>query len=99
MGNSIFYLPKAQLELEESLEFYDEKAIGLGVRFEIQLKEKLLSITKSPESYRKRKGDFRETVVKGFPYLIIYKYYKTKKIVLIASIFHTSRNPKYKYRK
>src|ERR1035437_4049752 len=99
MENSIIYLSKAQKEFDESLEFYEERAIGLGIRFEFQLKEKLIIISKYPERYRKRKGNFRETIVKGFLFLIIYKYYKTKNIILISSIFHTSRNPKYKYRK
>ncbi len=99
MAISIIYLPKALEEFDESFEFYEERTVGLGVRFEDQLKEKVEIISKYPQRYRSRQGKFRETLVKEFPFLIIYKYYKTKNIILITSIFHTSRNPKYKYRK
>lgn len=40
---------------------------------------------------------FRETKIGVFPYLIVYKLQKRKKIVAISSIFHTSKNPKKKY--
>lgn len=99
MANSIIYLPRALEEFDESFEFYEERVVGVGVRFEHQVKEKVELISKFPERYRRQQGKFRETLIKEFPFLIIYKYYKTKNIILITSIFHTSRNPKYKYRK
>ncbi|MBD0279158.1 MAG: type II toxin-antitoxin system RelE/ParE family toxin [Flavisolibacter sp.] len=37
--------------------------------------------------------------VKIFPYLIIYRIHKRKKVIAIVSIFHTRRHPKNKYRK
>ncbi|WP_018629652.1 hypothetical protein [Niabella aurantiaca] len=33
-----------------------------------------------------------------FPYLLIYKIARRKKIVTIVSIFHTSRDPGKKYK-
>ncbi|HEY8688193.1 MAG TPA: type II toxin-antitoxin system RelE/ParE family toxin [Chitinophagaceae bacterium] len=99
MENSIIYLPRALKEFDESFEFYEERTVGLGVRFEDQLKEKLEIISQYPERYRRRQGKFREALIKEFPFLVIYKYYKTKNIILISSIFHTSRNPENKYRK
>jgi len=47
--------------------------------------------------YAERRKGFRETKINVFPYLIIYRIQKRKKIVAISSIFHTSRNPKKKY--
>lgn len=99
MKNSIIYLPGALQEFEASFEFYEERTVGLGVRFEDRLKEKLEIILQHPERYRRRQGKFREAYIKEFPFLVIYKYDKTKKIILIVSIFHTSRNPKNKYKK
>ena len=34
-----------------------------------------------------------------FPYVIVYKINKRKKLIYISAIYHTKRNPKYKYRK
>ncbi len=87
MANSLIYLSKAQKEFDKSFEFYEERSAGLGLRFGNQVKEKLKIISKHPERYSKRKGSFRETMVKEFPFTIIYKYYKTKNIILITSIF------------
>jgi plasmid stabilization system protein ParE len=99
MANSIIYLPKALEEFDESFAFYEERMIGLGVRFEDEVNGKVQLISKYPERYHRQQGKFKEAMIKEFPFLIIYKYYKTKHIILITSIFHTSRNPKNKYKK
>jgi len=63
------------------------------------VEKKLELIAKYPEQYPKREGNFRETLVNIFPYIIVYTYYKEEQIVTVSSIFHASRNPKKKYRK
>ncbi|MBI2966516.1 MAG: hypothetical protein HYY40_01715 [Bacteroidetes bacterium] len=40
--------------------------------------------------------NFREALLKRFPYLIVYEIVKDKTV--IHSFFHTSRNPKKKYK-
>jgi len=60
--------------------------------------ERIQSIVHHPERYPIRKKEFRQVLIKVFPYLIIYKIDKNGNNVVIASIFHTSRNPKKKYR-
>ena len=99
MANRLIYLPIALKEFDESFEFYEERTEGLGIRFRNQIVEKLESISNHPERYRNQKANFRETMIKDFPFLIIYKFYRTQKLILITSIFHTSLNPKNKYRK
>ncbi|MBA2561473.1 MAG: type II toxin-antitoxin system RelE/ParE family toxin [Chitinophagaceae bacterium] len=54
-------------------------------------------IQQFPERYAKRKDNFREAPVKVFPYIVVYTFYKTKRIITVSSIFHTSRNPRMKY--
>jgi plasmid stabilization system protein ParE len=97
MINSVVYLPKAEKEFDESIDFYESISVGLGVRFENQVKKKIKFISENPKRYRYKKESFRETMVDDFPFLVIYKYYEKRKIVTISSIFHTSRNPKNKY--
>jgi len=50
------------------------KTLGFG---SLTLK-KLQIIQKYPERCPKRKGNFRETPVKVFPYFIVYTFYKTE---------------------
>jgi plasmid stabilization system protein ParE len=90
-------LSRARRELIDAWDWYDDKWTGLGDRFMREVEKKLAQIEKTPERYSERRKGFRETKVRVFPYLIIYRMQKRKKIIAISSIFHTSRNPKRKY--
>ncbi len=92
-------LEEADKEFEEAAAWYEEKSSGLGVRFIETVRSKLEDIREHPERNTKRKGNFREAVVRIFPYLIVNIFYKNNGAILVSSIFHTSRNPKRKYRR
>ena len=89
----------AQKELEDSSEWYEEQSSGLGVDFAEVIYRSLNSILKNPEAYHNRKGNSREFVVKKFPFIIVYRFLKKENAVYILHIFHTSRNPKLKYKR
>ena len=97
--NKLFLLEEADKELQDAALWYEQKGIGLGSRFIDVIKKKLVTIQLHPERNKKRKGNFREVFVQVFPYIIVYSFYKRKRIITVNSIFHTSRNPKKKYRK
>jgi mRNA-degrading endonuclease RelE of RelBE toxin-antitoxin system len=97
MTYKIEFLPRARRELLEAWDWYDDRWSGLGGRFMREIEKTLLQIEKTPDRYPERRKGFRETKIKVFPYLIIYRVQKRKKIVAISSIFHTRRNPKKKY--
>lgn len=90
-------LPRARKELLDAWDWYEDKWTGLGDRFMREVEKKLQQIEKTPERYAEHRKGFREAKIKVFPYLIIYRIQKRKKIIAISSIFHTSRNPKKKY--
>lgn len=92
-------IAEANAEFEESASWYEDNSEGLGLRFIEVIRKKLESIQEFPEHYPKKKGNFREVYVKTFPFVIIYTFYKKEGKVVVTSIFHTSRNPKKKYRK
>ena len=50
-----------------------------------------------PLAYNKIRKNFRQAVLHKFPYVIVFEI--IKKEVVIYSIFHTSRNPKKKFKK
>ncbi len=89
----------AQNEFEDSSEWYEGQSPGLGDYFADVIYRSLNAISKSPEAYHNRKGNSREFVVKKFPYIIVYRFLKKENAVYILHIFHTSRNPKFKYKK
>ena len=96
---SLFILEEADREFTEASLWYEEQSPGLGERFIKMVETKLDLVLKFPERYPKRKGNFRETLVNIFPYIIIYTFNKKNQIVIVSSIFHASQNPRKKYRK
>ena len=99
MNSHIIYHYLAIKDLHDSMNFYEDQESGLGFKFERSVKQKIITIQKYPERFAIRKAHYRQTLVKNFPYIIVYRYNKLKQQITIVSIFHTSRNPKYKYRK
>jgi plasmid stabilization system protein ParE len=89
----------AQNELENSSEWYEEQSTGLGDYFADIIYNCFKSISNNPEAYHNRKGNTREFVVDKFPYVIVYRFVKKENLIYILHIFHTSRNPKLKYRR
>ncbi len=97
MTYTIEFLPRARKELLDAWDWYDDRWAGLGDRFMREVEKKLEQIGKTAYRYTERRKGFRETKINVFPYLIIYRIQKQKKIIAVSSIFHTSGNPKKKY--
>ena len=98
MSFAVVLLPRARQDLLEAWDWYEDKQIGLGDRFKDELYDTLHHIESHPEHYPVRKRSYREALVNIFPYLIIYRILKKDKLVVVSSIFHTSRNPRKKYK-
>lgn len=97
MSYTTEFLLKARMELLEAWEWYEDRQEGLGYRFKEKLYECIKRIEKSPERYPERKKKYREALVDVFPYIVVYRIHKRKKIIAIASVFHTRRSPLKKH--
>ena len=89
----------ADEELLNSFVWYEIRSEGLGEKFILSVKNKLLQISEHPFRYPVKQDEFRETGIKGFPFTIIYFVDDIKKVVLIFSIYHSKRNPNKKFGK
>jgi plasmid stabilization system protein ParE len=87
----------AQKELEEAFQWYEQRSIGLGIRFIEAVSQKLNELSKYPERHAKRTAEFREVSTNIFPYILIYEFFPKEKVVFISYVFHSKRNPKLKY--
>lgn len=88
---------KAQKEIAESWNWYEDRQLGLGDRFLKEITNNIRKIEQTPIRFPVRFKSYRETPVPVFPFLIIYRINEKKKIIRIVSVFHTSRNPTKKY--
>jgi plasmid stabilization system protein ParE len=99
MRHVLNYSPEAREEFKEAAKWYEEQLPGLGEEFVEAVLAKIVLIEAEPERYLIRRSYYRETMTKRFPYIIVYRYNKTKRTVTISAIHHASRNPKNKYKR
>ena len=99
MHDDFIFSAAAEKEIEESFDWYEERSPGLGARFINTIDSSLNSIARSPEAFSKKKANNREFVVKKFPYIIVYRFLKKENAIYVLHVFHTSRNPKIKYKR
>lgn len=99
MSFQLLFHPKAEEEYIEAYRWYEDEQKGIGERFEKFVEQKIRDIISFPERYGFSKAGYREASVDVFPYTIVYKVLKKKKLIYISAIYHSKRNPKYKYRK
>ncbi len=89
---------RAQKEISVSWQWYEDRQQGLGDRFFNAVLDRIRAIEQNPERYPTRYKSYKETTLEDFPFLIIYRVNKKRNIIRIVSVFHTSKNPKRKYK-
>ena len=80
-------------DIKEAVNWYNKAQNGLGTRFLKNVKEKINSIAKNPETIQIRYNDVQIAVVNTFPYTIHFQFNIQQNTILILGIFHTSKNP------
>jgi hypothetical protein len=84
-------------EINEIYCWYELRSEGLGKIFLEKLGKCFDDISRNPFQYEKKNKNFRQSLTKKFPYLIIFEI--ESESILIYHIIHASRNPKLKYKK
>ena len=87
-------------DYQEAYTWYENAKEGLGERFLKMVRVKLEQIAKNPEAFsQKTKSGYRAAAVEIFPYIIVYKLYKKKKVVFVNSVIHQKKHPRKRTRK
>ena len=82
---------------KEAYKWYEEQQPGLGDLFLIELDSCYDKLETFPLVYAKIKKNFRQIILKTFPYVVVFDIFKDE--VVIYAVFHTSRNPGKKFKK
>lgn len=91
--------PLVNQDIVEGYDWYESSKAGLGEEFVTNVREKITEIIKHPHTYSSKYNvNYREAIIEKFPYVIVYKINKKKKEVFVASIHHSKKHPKLKYR-
>ena len=90
MNFSLVIEPRALLEIQQAIDYYDEQQEGLGERFLNAIEFQFNVLTDKPK-FQIRYSNIRCLRVKKYPYLIHFSI--EDKTVYIHAVLHTSLNP------
>jgi hypothetical protein len=85
--------PEAEEELNNAIDFYESKELGLGIDFAIDIKKAIVRIEKYPMAWTIFEGEIRRSLLSRFPYGILYVVKESE--IYILAIMHLRRNPEY----
>ncbi len=92
MAFELIIKPEAEDEINQAVDWYEAKQLGLGYDFLIHLQSYFdLLKTEVPIFELKRKPSYRELPLGRFPFVIIYEL--RDDTIVVYSIFNTSQNP------
>jgi plasmid stabilization system protein ParE len=81
----VVFLRIAKLELDESVSWYENKRVGLGSEFRIEIEKHLERIANQPQRFRQIRGQVRRVVLQRFPYSIYFLPEVNRIIVPLSS--------------
>ena len=85
--------PDASAEPEATEEFYESRLGGFGLRFLLAIESGIWRIEIFPQSESSLSEGFREVVVPGFPFSIVYQ--EAQDQIMILAVAHHYRLPGY----
>jgi hypothetical protein len=99
MAYSFIINDEAIKELTKAFLWYEEQQLGLGKEFRTEVYTKIDKVCNNPFHYKIHSKKFHEALTERFPFLIVYFVDEKNKLVIVTAIFHTSRNPKGKFKR
>lgn len=83
----------AEKEFFATIEFYEERQSGLGLRFSEEVKATIERICAHSHAWARIDSKTRRCLTNKFPYGILYRIAKNS--ILILGIMHLHRKPNY----
>jgi len=83
-------LPAAQEDIRGAALWYNKRSKGLGKKFTVEVRKKVLFIRQNPLAANLRYDNMRTAVLNVFPFMIHYTIDESNNTVIISAIL---RNP------
>lgn len=87
----------AEKGIIEAYDYYESKQLGLGVRFMDYVETHIDMIKENPLLFQKKHKDFRQVIVKPYPYHIIFEV--EDNIISIYKVIFAGRSSRKRYSK
>ena len=91
------YARAALVDIEEAVNYYEQRRSGLGLRFAEAVLEKVAAIATNPFHSRIGYDQIHCAKVNIFPYLIHYSVERDKSVVTIEAVWNTWRQPLWEH--
>ena len=98
MNYKLLHTPEALNDIEEAIAWYEIKQTGLGSEFAETVLDYLEYLTRNAHSHPAIREEYRELVLKRFPYVIVYRIINEKEVIILG-IIHTSKHPSNRRRR
>lgn len=89
----VVLLTVAKSDVKDAASWYEGKQDKLGKKFLADVRQIIGLIKRNPFGYAVRYDDVRAAVLDGFPFMIHYQMDEPNKLIIVAAVLHTSRNP------
>ncbi len=90
MSYKVIVRPEAEMDLKEAFSWYEDKRLGLGYDFLLQVDAGFKFIERNPYVFQQEHKETRKFLIKRFPYKIIY-IIKEENIFILA-VIHGKRS-------
>jgi plasmid stabilization system protein ParE len=90
---SVYFHPAASVELAEAAGFYNDKVVGLGETFILEVQRITNLVQEQPLIGQSVRLNFRSIVLARFPYSAVYTVESDR--ILVLAIAHQRRRPGY----
>jgi len=90
---SVTILHEAEVELWESVGYYEARSPGLGLDFEAEVEVSVEALRDLPERWPLRPDGTRRCLTSRFPYVVVYLYSQAH--IWVIAIAHCRRRPSY----
>jgi plasmid stabilization system protein ParE len=92
MSRRLVFRRRAEIELAEAVDWYEDQRTGLGAEFLQEFDAALDRIVENPFLYQVIEDDIRRAPLHRFPYGIMYAV--SEDLLLILTCFHGNRDPR-----
>jgi len=82
----------AENDIEQAMDWYENKQTGLGTRYVLAVKACIKLIIKNPFSFVSIYKSIRKANTKKFPYSLYYRVNDAEKLVTVFAVIHGFRS-------
>jgi hypothetical protein len=90
---NVSFHPEAEAEFISAIEYYEDIKPGLGLDFALEVQSAISRASKYPQAWQELDKNIRRTLVKRFPFGILYSEAENKLFILAVMNLH--REPNY----